>query len=256
MADWTTKTATMSGFGIREAKEPNDAPFDLPEEMAAAMRLMANPAAGAIAMSALGLGIASHAIGFWAGALTGAVQASQRLFTPLPSGEIDGEVAKPTAGPLRDKPFLKVVAKNELAAAMPVAAPTTAAEPVMPAAKRRQPPSPPKPAPVAKPTKAETPERAAEPAKVEAPLQPEDFHRPRTIERPAAPHDLKAISGIGPKLEKVLNDLGIWTYAQIAAWQAREIAWIDDYLGFPGRIDRDGWIAQARVLSAQAGTKS
>jgi NADH-quinone oxidoreductase subunit E len=247
----------MSGSEIRDvAKVPNDAAFDLPEEMAAAMRLMANPAVGAIALSALGLGIASHAIGLWAGALTGAVQASQRLFTPLASEGMGIVPAKPAGGQLRDKPFLKVVAQSEPVAAAPVPTSTKVAEPVKPAAKRRRPPSPPRPAAAAKPTNADAPGRATEPAKVETPLQPEDFHKPRVIERPAAPDDLKAISGIGPKLEKVLNGLGIWTYAQIAAWQAREIAWIDDYLGFPGRIDRDGWIAQARILAEQAGAKS
>ena len=43
-------------------------------------------------------------------------------------------------------------------------------------------------------------------------LMPEDFRQPKAMDRPAKPADLKAISGIGPKLEKVLNGLGIWTY--------------------------------------------
>ena len=79
---------------------------------------------------------------------------------------------------------------------------------------------------------------------------PEDFRKPRPLDRPAAPDDLKAISGIGPKLEKVLNDLGVWTYAQIAGWRAGEIAWVDDYLSFSGRIGRDKWIEQAAALAA------
>ncbi len=49
---------------------------------------------------------------------------------------------------------------------------------------------------------------------------PEDFHQPKAMEKPASPDDLKAISGIGPKLETVLNGLGIWTYEQIAGWSA------------------------------------
>ena len=56
-----------------------------------------------------------------------------------------------------------------------------------------------------------------------------------------------------PKLEKVLNGLGVWTYAQIAAWTREEIAWVDDYLSFRGRIGRDDWIGQAVKLS---GTKT
>lgn len=74
--------------------------------------------------------------------------------------------------------------------------------------------------------------------------------QPAAIERPARPDDLKAISGVGPKLEKTLNGLGIWTYAQIAALGAAEIAWLDEKLGFAGRIGRDDWIGQAGRLSA------
>lgn len=83
-----------------------------------------------------------------------------------------------------------------------------------------------------------------------ATLQPEDFRRPKKTDKPAAPDDLKLISGVGPKLEKVLNGLGVWTYAQIAAWGREEIAWVDDYLAFNGRIERDRWIAQAGALAA------
>jgi NADH-quinone oxidoreductase subunit E len=60
--------------------------------------------------------------------------------------------------------------------------------------------------------------------------------------------DLKQIAGIGPKLEKVLNGQGISSISQIAAWSEPEIAWIEDYLQFKGRIGRDGWIEQAKAL--------
>jgi NADH-quinone oxidoreductase subunit E len=84
---------------------------------------------------------------------------------------------------------------------------------------------------------------------------PEDFRKPAAIEKPEQPDDLKAISGIGPKLERVLNDLGVWTYAQIADWHREEIAWVDDTLGFKGRIERDAWLAQAaKFAGAKAGT--
>ncbi|MDQ6434445.1 NADH-ubiquinone dehydrogenase [Mesorhizobium sp. LHD-90] len=77
--------------------------------------------------------------------------------------------------------------------------------------------------------------------------------KPASIEKPDAPDDLKAISGVGPKLEQVLNGLGVWTYAQVAAWGRDEIAWVDDTLGFKGRIERDGWIEQAAKLAAAKG---
>jgi NADH-quinone oxidoreductase subunit E len=79
---------------------------------------------------------------------------------------------------------------------------------------------------------------------------PEDFRQPKPAERPAAPDDLKAISGIGPKVEQVLNGFGVWTYAQVAGWTPEEIAWVEDTLGFKGRIGRDGWLAQAARLTA------
>ena len=80
-------------------------------------------------------------------------------------------------------------------------------------------------------------------------LMPEDFRQPSSVKIPAKPDDLKLIVGIGPKLEQVLNGLGIWTFAQIAKWGEPEIAWADDYLQFPGRIARDGWVAQAKTLA-------
>lgn len=73
---------------------------------------------------------------------------------------------------------------------------------------------------------------------------------PKALARPAAPDDLKAIGGIGPKLEKVLNGLGVWTYAQIAGLSAGEIQWLDEHLGFRGRIARDEWVKQAGALAA------
>ncbi|MET0169557.1 MAG: hypothetical protein ABW191_04165 [Aliihoeflea sp.] len=62
--------------------------------------------------------------------------------------------------------------------------------------------------------------------------------------------DLKVISGIGPKLEQVLNARGISSYAQVAALNAAEIAKLDDELGFGGRILRDDWVGQAKSLAS------
>ena len=61
--------------------------------------------------------------------------------------------------------------------------------------------------------------------------------------------DLKQISGVGPKLEKTLNSLGFWHFSQIAAWKKSDVAIVDDELSFKGRIDRDDWIKQAKVLA-------
>lgn len=62
--------------------------------------------------------------------------------------------------------------------------------------------------------------------------------------------DLKKISGVGPKLEQLLNKKGISTYAQIVAMSKAEIVDISENLGFPGRIERDDWVGQAKELIA------
>jgi len=73
--------------------------------------------------------------------------------------------------------------------------------------------------------------------------------RPIGIERPDRPDDLKLISGVGPKIERILNDLGIHTFAQIASWNKRQCNWVDAYLSFHGRIERDNWVKQAKALA-------
>lgn len=66
--------------------------------------------------------------------------------------------------------------------------------------------------------------------------------------------DLKLIVGVGPKLEKLLNDIGVWHFDQIASWKARDIALVDGKMeNFKGRITRDGWVKQARALAKGEG---
>ena len=63
--------------------------------------------------------------------------------------------------------------------------------------------------------------------------------------------DLTRIKGLGPKIAATLQDLGITSFAEIAAWSEADIARIDTQLGrFSGRITRDQWVAQARLLAA------
>lgn len=66
-----------------------------------------------------------------------------------------------------------------------------------------------------------------------------------------APDDIEKIRGIGPVLRQKLNDLGITTFRQIAAFTPEDIARIDEVLDFKGRIEREDWIGQARALSGQ-----
>ena len=115
---------------------------------------------------------------------------------------------------------------------------------------------------------------AAEPAAAPAPA-PEPAPEPETVEAPApepmaaaapvaaamaAPNiaaavgeddDLTKINGIGPKLCALCNSLGVRRFDQIAEWGEREVAEVDAHLGsFKGRITRDEWVEQAKLLAA------
>ncbi|MBO6896268.1 MAG: NADH-quinone oxidoreductase subunit E [Shimia sp.] len=116
---------------------------------------------------------------------------------------------------------------------------------------------PPKPAPTPKPAvkqaeeakKAEKPKaKKAEKAEAEKPKA----KKPAAKKASAAggADDLKQLKGVGPALEKKLHDNGVTTFAQIAAWNAEDIADMDDKLSFKGRIERDGWVEQAKLLAA------
>ncbi len=72
---------------------------------------------------------------------------------------------------------------------------------------------------------------------------------PPLLDGPGSPDDLKLIVGIGPVLERMLQQLGVATYRQIARWSERDIDEFDAKLAeFPGRIRRDAWVTQAREL--------
>jgi predicted flap endonuclease-1-like 5' DNA nuclease len=76
---------------------------------------------------------------------------------------------------------------------------------------------------------------------------------PAALDRPA--DDLKRIKGIGPKLEAMLHTMDVRHFDQIAAWSPAEVAWMDANLeGFRGRVSRDDWVGQARVLAGGGDT--
>ncbi len=92
------------------------------------------------------------------------------------------------------------------------------------------------------------------PAEVEAPL--DDDAEPEVVNGKQAfgglRDDLKAIKGIGPAIEKTLNELGIFRYAQVADMSRCDIERIGNRLkGFKGRIEREDWMGQARALAQE-----
>jgi len=76
--------------------------------------------------------------------------------------------------------------------------------------------------------------------------------KPRQLDAPngGKSDDLKRIKGVGPRLEQMCNMLGFWHYDQIAKWSDEEVAWVDENLqGFKGRVTRDDWVPQAKILA-------
>ncbi|MBO6719500.1 MAG: NADH-ubiquinone dehydrogenase [Rhizobiaceae bacterium] len=194
----------------------------MPKEMAGAFNLMAHPAAMMSASAIVGLGAASHAAGLWMGAWLGAAENMQRMMAAPLGGQASRQAEKRA----------RAAADTLIADAK-----SLADEVVKPAGKHA--------ARVKRATKGEPTE--AKSAQVAA---KDGSTMPVAMPKPANPDDLKQISGVGPKLEQVLNKLGIWTYGQIAALTPAEIDWIEDYLSFKGRIGRDGWLDQAVRLAA------
>ena len=158
---------------------------------------------------------------------------------PAPVAEKPAAMAKVVAAPEAAKP----ARKTKAAAPVAVAAPVKAKEPKVTATDKPK---------AAKGARAsgldaamgktkDAPARSAAPLLLNAP-------------RGGKGDDLKLIIGIGPVLEKLLNGVGVWHFDQMASWKAKDIAFVDGKMeGFHGRITRDEWVKQAKIL-AKGGT--
>ncbi len=127
--------------------------------------------------------------------------------------------------------------------------------PDVPAANVGEAPEP-APAPKAKAKPASKPKAKAAP-KPAAPTAVAGT-KPKTLKaaRDTGPDDLKLIKGVGPKLEKLLHSMGFYHFDQVAAWSSDEVAWVDENLeGFKGRVSRDTWVDQAKILAAGGETE-
>ncbi|SLN15389.1 NADH-quinone oxidoreductase chain 2 [Roseovarius gaetbuli] len=153
------------------------------------------------------------------------VSAKAKAETSKPAAK--AETSKPAAKAETPKPAAKAKADATRATKAEAQAKATA----KPAAK-----------PAAKPVK-----QAAEP---QAPAGPGKKPKMMKAPRKSGADDLKMIKGVGPKLEKLLNDMGFYHFDQVAKWTEDEVSWVDQNLeGFKGRVSRDTWVEQAKLLA-------
>ncbi|MCT8974396.1 NADH-quinone oxidoreductase subunit NuoE [Microbaculum marinisediminis] len=154
--------------------------------------------------------------------------------TPKPGPQVDRHYSAPQGGP--------TVLNGEAKPAKAPAAKATAAK----AATEKAAPN----KAAAEKTAKEPKKAPAKPAKAE-PAALSDEHKPTGLEAPreGKADNLKKISGVGPKIEGLLHSLGIFHFDQIAALTPDQVAWVDGYLKFKGRIGREDWISQAKTLA-------
>jgi len=172
--------------------------------------LVAQSAAAMAAATAVGLNIAGQFANAFFGAMQSAMEASNRAHGGEGSSRADPAMHAPA-------PVVKAAEASEPK--------KTTARKVSPA-----------------PAKA----RAVKDAKAKAEPKASPTRRSG---RKAAAGDLKRISGVGPKLEKMLNEQGVTRVSQIAAWNEADVAKFDQALDLDGRISRDDWVGQAGKLA-------
>ena len=129
-------------------------------------------------------------------------------------------------------------------------APAKTTEPEAKAAGKKAPEAP----------KAKEPKTGSKKTKASAAVVKSDPAGEKAPETLSAPRDgkaddLKKLKGVGPKLEATLHELGFYHFDQVAKWGPAEVAWVDSRLKFKGRIERDGWIEQAKLLAAGEDTE-
>lgn len=180
--------------------------------------LLAQSAAAMAAATAVGFSMASQFAGAFFGVLQGAMEASNRASRPAETKPAQRpETPAATVQPVKKRPGRKKAAAD-----------TTDARPSAGGK-----------APVRRTPAARAPASRATAAKGKAAAKT----------AAAGTTDLKLISGIGPKLETMLNRAGVDRIAQIAAWSDEDVTRFDETLGLDGRIGRDDWVGQARKLA-------
>ncbi|MFJ6326792.1 MULTISPECIES: 5' DNA nuclease [unclassified Rhizobium] len=207
--------------------------------------LMAHPAAAFAAAAAVGFGVASQIAGAFFGALQAAAETANKHVAE-PDGKNDVVADEKTSVKKNGAGDAKPVKASPVA--KPAVSKPVAVKPKLPAARKVAP----KPAAAAVVPSAKSKAPAKSAAKVEAPTKVAAKPVPARGRNSAAQaDDLKQISGIGPKLEQVLNGRDIKRFVDIAAWSDADIERIDAEFGFDGRIRRDDWVGQAKAQLAK-----
>ncbi len=188
-------------------------------------------AAGAVAFGALVI-VGKFDL-FPAAAIAGVIAAVAGLILGMPWGS--GSVASAM-------PVLNAAASAPQPKAETLVAPAAfVASPVLAPAPKARPAAKPK---VEKPAAKPAPKVAAKP-KAPKPAGPERLKAARK----GKADDLKAVEGIGPAMEKLVNGLGFYHFDQIASWSDADVALVDaEMTTFKGRIARDRWVAQAKII--------
>ncbi|MCQ2004586.1 helix-hairpin-helix domain-containing protein [Rhizobium sp. NRK18] len=244
----TPAEVSADDFGRAAAKLLRDAPA------APLYPLLAHPTAAMAAATAIGFGLTTQMASAFLGAMQGAFDTADRL-----SKAAEADAAKVAPEPeIAPEPEAKV----EPAASVPVAEPAKAGPAVVaktekPAAKKAKPA-----VKSAKPVAGKAPGKKGANAKASsaakapaAKAAPKQALAPKAKTRAASgkADDLKQISGIGPKLEEVLNSMGYRRFADIAKLDEKAIAKLEADTGLTGRIGRDDWVGQAKTLLGKEG---
>ncbi len=145
----------------------------------------------------------------------------------------------------------KSVKADPKPAAAKAASPAKSKAAAKPATARTAAPRAAKPVPAPAKAKAATPASTKAPAKAAAKSSAPAKNVSGKLSGPrgGTPDKLTLIKGIGPVNETKLNQHGIYHFDQIAAWKKADIADVEAYLAFDGRIAREDWIGQARKLA-------
>ena len=171
---------------------------------------------------------------------------------PAPKAKVAAKAPSKPAPKAKTPPKAKAVA-----VAAPKAKPAPVKKAAVPKAKAEV--TKVKAAPAAKPTAEPAKVKAAPAVKTKAAAveKPKAAAKPKTAAKPKAaakviiPDNLELMKGVGPKLNTLLKSLGVTSFEQVANWSAADVREIDSRLGtFAGRISRDNWVDQARLLVA------